>query len=98
MKVMIVDDHKVNRMLPIAHHTRLGVETVQCADGHAALDRLAEDGFDAVLLDVSMPGQSGLDARPRVGRLSRTGRHDGGPKAVRPVPDQGHRRPRGASN
>jgi len=66
MKVRIVDDHEVNRMLPIAHHKRLGVETVQSADGQAALDRLAEDAFDAVLLDVSMPGPSGLDVRRRV--------------------------------
>jgi len=43
MKVLVVDDHEVNRMLPLAHLKRLGVETVQAADGQAALDRLAED-------------------------------------------------------
>jgi CheY-like chemotaxis protein len=61
MKVLIVDDQEINRMLPRAHLERLGVPFAEAADGPAALQRLDEDAFDVVLLDISMPGMSGLE-------------------------------------
>jgi CheY-like chemotaxis protein len=38
----------------------LGVETVIVADGDAALGRFRAETFDAVLLDIAMPGMDGL--------------------------------------
>lgn len=61
MRVLIVDDQEVNRILPRTHLERLGIPTDEAEDGHAALAKLAQGGFDLVLLDISMPGLSGLD-------------------------------------
>ena len=61
MRVLIVDDQEVNRMLPRMHLERLGHAVDEAEDGHAGLARLAEAPYDVVLLDISMPGLSGLD-------------------------------------
>ena len=66
MKVLIVDDQEINRVLPRTHLERLGVSVVEADDGHAALARLAAEPFDVVLLDISMPGLSGIDVCRRV--------------------------------
>ena len=67
MKVLIVDDHQVNRLLPRAILGKLGVEVVEADCGEAALDCLdKEGGVDHVLLDVSMPGMTGLEVCRRL--------------------------------
>ena len=66
MRVLIVDDQEINRILPRTHLERIGVLAVEADDGHAALARLAAEPFDVVLLDISMPGLSGIDVCLRV--------------------------------
>jgi CheY-like chemotaxis protein len=61
MRVLIVDDQEVNRLLARTHLERAGVQAEEAEDGQAALARLAAGRFDAMLLDISMPGLSGLD-------------------------------------
>lgn len=66
MRVLIVDDNPINRLLPLAWLNRHGCLAEECADGEAALQRLGEGGFDAVLLDLSMPGMSGQEVCRRL--------------------------------
>ena len=66
MNVLIVDDQEINRILPRTHLQRLGVGVAEAEDGMAALARLATDRYDTVLLDISMPGLSGLDVCRRI--------------------------------
>lgn len=61
MKVMIVDDQEINRLLPKAILTRMGAEVREAGDGRRALAMLNDENVDAVLLDISMPGMSGTD-------------------------------------
>jgi two-component system, NarL family, invasion response regulator UvrY len=37
------------------------VVAAEASDGEEALDKLKTDDFDAVVLDISMPGKSGLE-------------------------------------
>ena len=69
MRVLIVDDNALNRLLPTAWLSRLGCETVECVDGHDALETLKNERFDAVLLDLSMPGLSGMEVCRRLRAL-----------------------------
>jgi CheY-like chemotaxis protein len=41
MKVLIVDDQEINRILPRTHLERLGIPVVEADDGPTALARLA---------------------------------------------------------
>ncbi|RKZ00465.1 MAG: DNA-binding response regulator [Ignavibacteriae bacterium] len=62
MKIIVADDHAVVRkglkqiLLEIS-----GVKAVEEVDnGPALIERITKENFDFVILDISMPGQSGL--------------------------------------
>src|SRR3954452_9837473 len=60
-RVLIVDDEPAVRAA-LDRALRLDRYEVElAADGHEALDRLAETRLDAVVLDVAMPGLDGLE-------------------------------------
>lgn len=61
-RVLLVDDHEVVRkgLRSILDDRFAGIEVAEAATGDEALAQLAEP-FDAVILDLSMPGRSGID-------------------------------------
>ncbi|MCK6395521.1 response regulator [Zoogloea sp.] len=66
MKVLIVDDQKVNRTLPSVLLRQLGCEVIEADSGEAALVALRGQSMDAILLDISMPGISGTEVCQRL--------------------------------
>jgi signal transduction histidine kinase/ActR/RegA family two-component response regulator len=78
LRVLVVDDHEVNRRAVGLMLEPLGVELTTAASGEAALDQLAVHSFDLVLMDVFMPG---MDGRETCRRL----RAAPGPNQVIPV-------------
>lgn len=61
-QVLVVDDNEVNALVARAMLEQLGLQVDVASDGQAALDRMAAKRFDAVLMDVQMPGIDGLQA------------------------------------
>src|SRR5436190_2636300 len=59
--VLVVDDDRASRELMALTLATAGMEVVQAAGGHQALDLLSLGSFSAVVLDNHMPGFSGLD-------------------------------------
>jgi two-component system, NarL family, invasion response regulator UvrY len=63
MKILICDDHKIVRdglrqiLLQLAEVEYIG----EAGDGDETLDLLKKEHFDIVLLDISLPGRSGLE-------------------------------------
>lgn len=59
-KVLVVDDSAFMRMRCATLLRELGHEAVEAADGEQALELFRGALFDAVLLDITMPGLDGL--------------------------------------
>ena len=62
-KILVVDDIPANIEILKIHLSDVGYDILEACDGPQALDLLNEQGddIDLVLLDVMMPGMSGLD-------------------------------------
>jgi PAS domain S-box-containing protein len=60
--VLLVEDHDINRKLAEIMLERMGYCYATAANGQQALDRLAQESFDVVLMDVMMPVMDGLTA------------------------------------
>lgn len=68
-RVLIVDDEPDILLMLRVNLEADGFETALAADGETALQRVGEDRFDLMLLDVMMPVMDGwgvLDALPRM--------------------------------
>ncbi len=60
-KVLVVDDNAVNRKLAVALLKRRGIYVQEAESGSLALEMLQQDGYDTVLLDISMPVMDGKE-------------------------------------
>lgn len=61
MKILIVDDDSFLRDMYVTKFTESGHEVMAAATGDEGLSLIKSDIFDVVLLDMVMPGMSGLD-------------------------------------
>ena len=66
LDILVVDDDRINRLVAGELLSRDGHRVVQVDSGAAALERLARESFDLVLMDVSMPEMDGMDTTRRL--------------------------------
>jgi DNA-binding response OmpR family regulator len=65
-RILIVEDEK-HLAEALAHNLKFeGYDTMVVGDGESALGRLAEEDFDLLVLDVMLPGVSGLEVCERL--------------------------------
>lgn len=62
LRVLVADDHPVNRRVIRLMLEPLGCVVTEAADGTEALSQATTQGFDLVLMDLNMPYMSGLEA------------------------------------
>jgi signal transduction histidine kinase/AmiR/NasT family two-component response regulator/HAMP domain-containing protein len=62
LRLLLVDDNTINRSVARLLLAPTGVIVTEATNGKEALDRLAEQLFDLVLLDVHMPVMDGTEA------------------------------------
>ncbi len=62
MRVLIADDHAIVRkgLRQIAEESRK-IEVGEASNGQEALDKVRSERWDALVLDMNMPGRHGLD-------------------------------------
>lgn len=65
-KVLVVDDHPINRKVMHAMLENLGLASHEVASGQEALDRLSAEAFDLLLMDCEMPGMDGFEATQKL--------------------------------
>ena len=61
-RVLIVDDMATNRLVAHSVLARYGFEVEEADSGERAITMLGERSYDAVLMDIMMPGMDGFDA------------------------------------
>jgi DNA-binding response OmpR family regulator len=60
-RILLVDDEDAIQKLLTYPLQKEGYEIVQAMDGETALERFHEQNFDLVVLDIMLPGISGID-------------------------------------
>ena len=60
-KILFVDDDADLRKIVNDQLTALGYVLEEAEDGNAALQKLEKGNYDIMLLDINMPGKTGID-------------------------------------
>lgn len=61
MLILLVEDHRLLAETLIDYLDSRGIECDYAANGNAGLELIRENRYDAIVLDVGLPGKSGLD-------------------------------------
>ena len=70
LRVLSVEDNPFGRVVLNAILTELGHQAEFIGRGEAATERIAQGGFDAVLMDMVLPGINGIEAIRRIRELN----------------------------
>ena len=85
-KVLVAEDNPVNQRLAVALLAKRGHRATVVESGQQALEALARESFNLVLMDLQMPGMGGLEttriirANEREERRPRAHHRDDGPR------------------
>jgi DNA-binding NtrC family response regulator len=70
LRILFADDEKSLQEFMQSELPRLGHEVVVCPDGRAALKALEKSTFDAAILDLRMPGLTGIEVLEHLKQLA----------------------------
>lgn len=66
LRVLVVEDNQVNAIVVTGFLEKMGHEVVQASEGETAVNLAGQERFDAVLMDISLPGIDGVEAARRI--------------------------------
>ncbi|MHA7581029.1 PAS domain S-box protein [Paenibacillus vandeheii] len=69
MRILVAEDHPVNRKILTEYLEKLGYQADVCANGVEAIEAISQNAYDIVLMDLQMPVMDGLKATDLVHRL-----------------------------
>ena len=76
LKILLAEDNNVNQVLAVRLLEKAGYRVTVAGSGRAALDALARNSFDLILMDVQMPEMDGFQATAIIREQEKsTGRH-----------------------
>ncbi len=70
LRILFADDERSLQEVMRAELPRLGHEVVVCPDGKSALKALEKSTFDAAILDIRMPGLTGIEVLEQLKQIS----------------------------
>ena len=82
IRVLVAEDNPVNRRVAEGLLRKAGCIVASATNGAEAIEKLEQDEFDLVLMDIDMPIMDGLAATRAIRELERGGAIQGNPVII----------------
>jgi PAS domain S-box-containing protein len=66
IRVLVVDDHPVNRKIVMGMLGKMGAVVDEAEDGEQAIEKIASDHYNIIFMDIHMPVMNGLEATRKI--------------------------------
>ena len=66
LQILVVEDNKINQMITKKILNKMGLNCQVVDNGEEAVDKVKNEDFAVVLMDIHMPGISGIEATKRI--------------------------------
>jgi len=73
--ILVVEDDPINTALIVEVLKKLPIEVTLTSNGAAAVEKVRDGAYDAVLMDVQLPGMNGLEATRTIRRFQSADHH-----------------------
>ncbi len=71
IKILIVEDNKINQMITKKILTKMNLKCDVVDNGEDAVEKVRNHSYDVVLMDIHMPGISGLEATKQIRQFNK---------------------------
>ncbi len=71
VNILVVEDNKINQMITKKILSKMNLNCEVVDNGEEAVDKIKENNYNIVLMDIHMPGISGIEATKRIRRFNK---------------------------
>ena len=71
MKILLIEDNLLNQKVVMYNLAKINYNIVAVTNGHDAIEKIKDNSFDLVLMDIMLPGMNGFEITAEIRKFEK---------------------------